>query len=249
MQSVENLSIVVALVGGILSILSPCVLPLVPAYLSYITGISFDDLQSPLLRRRHRSKVVLSAFCFILGLSTVFLVLGASFGFLGKFVASQHGTIQKIAGVIIIFFGLSLAGVFRIPFMMRSREFLPLNKKITGYLGSTIIGISFGAAWTPCIGPILGSILALAAGAKGMSQGVTLLAAYSLGFAIPFLVAAWASGSILNVLQKYQRLLKGIHIAGGVLLVLLGILVMTGYFSVLNSILIRFTPGWLIEKI
>lgn len=249
MQSVENLSILVALGGGILSILSPCVLPLVPAYLSYITGLSFDDLQSPQLRRRQRTKVVLSAFCFILGLSTVFLVLGASFGFLGKFVASQHGIIQKIAGLIIIFFGLSLAGVFRIPFMMRSREFLPLNKKITGYLGSIIIGMSFGAAWTPCIGPILGSILALAAGTKGMSQGVTLLAAYSLGFAVPFLVAAWASGSVLNVLQKYQRLLKGIHIAGGVLLVLLGILVMTGYFSVLNSLLIKLTPGWLIEKI
>ena len=249
MQSVENLSIVVALGGGMLSILSPCVLPLVPAYLSYITGISFDDLQSPLLRRRHRSKVVLSAFCFILGLSTVFLVLGASFGFLGKFVASQHGIIQKIAGLIIIFFGLSLAGVFKIPFMMRSREFLPLNKRITGYLGSIIIGISFGAAWTPCIGPILGSILALAAGAKGMSQGATLLAAYSVGFAVPFLTAAWASGSVLNILQKYQKLLKGIHIAGGVLLVLLGILVMSGYFSILNSLLIKLTPAWLIEKI
>lgn len=249
MQSAQNLSIIVALGGGILSILSPCVLPLVPAYLSYITGISFDDLKSPLLKRRHRPKIVLSALCFILGLSIVFVLLGASFSFLGRFVSSQHGIIQKAAGLVIIFFGLSIAGVFKIPFLMRSREFLPLKTRITGYLGSTIIGISFGAAWTPCIGPILGSILALAAGAKAMSQGVTLLAAYSLGFAIPFLLAAWASGSILNVLQKYEKLLKGIHIAGGVLLVLLGILVMTGYFTALNSLLIKFTPAWLIEKI
>ena len=249
MQSAENLSIVVALGGGILSILSPCVLPLVPAYLSYITGISFDDLNSPLLKRRHRPKVLLSAFCFILGLSSVFVVLGASFSFLGRFVASQQWIIQKIAGLVIIFFGFSMTGVFRIPFLMRSKEFLPVKAGITGYLGSAIIGISFGAAWTPCIGPILGSILALAAGAKAMSQGVTLLAAYSFGFAMPFLLAAWASGSILTVLQKYEKLLKGIHIAGGVLLIIIGILIMSGYFTFLNSLLIRITPAWLIEKI
>jgi cytochrome c-type biogenesis protein len=249
MQSAENLSILVALGGGILSILSPCVLPLVPAYLSYVTGISFDDLKSPLLRRRHRPKIVLSALCFILGLSTVFVILGASFSFLGRFVSSQQGIIHKIAGLVIIFFGLTLAGVFKIPFLMRSREFLPLKARIAGYLGSFIIGISFGAAWTPCIGPILGSILALAAGAKEMSQGVTLLTAYSLGFAIPFLLTAWASSTVLIILQKYEKLLKGVHIAGGVLLVIIGILVMTGYFNVLNSLLINFTPAWLIEKI
>ncbi|UCD78469.1 MAG: sulfite exporter TauE/SafE family protein [Desulfobacterales bacterium] len=249
MQSAENLSIIVALSGGILSILSPCVLPLVPAYISYISGISFDDLKSPLLKRRHRPKVILSALCFILGLSTVFVILGASFSFLGRFVSSQQGIIQKIAGLVIIFFGLSIAGVFKIPILMRSREFLPLKAGITGYIGSMIIGISFGAAWTPCIGPILGSILALAAGAKGMSQGVTLLTAYSLGFAIPFLFAAWASGSVLSILQKYEKVLKGIHIAGGIFLVFIGILVMTGYFTVLNSLFIKLTPAWLLEKI
>ena len=249
MQSAENLSIIVALGGGILSILSPCVLPLVPAYLSYITGISFDDLKSPLLKRRHRPKIILSALCFILGLSTVFVVLGASFSFLGRFVSSQQGIIQKIAGVVIIFFGLSIAGVFKIPILMRSREFLPLKAGITGYIGSVILGISFGAAWTPCIGPILGSILALAAGAKGMSQGATLLTAYSLGFAIPFLLAAWASGSVLSTLQKYEKLLKAIHIAGGIFLAFIGVLVLTGYFTALNFLLIKFTPAWLIDRI
>ena len=249
MQSAENLSMMVALFGGVLSILSPCVLPLVPAYLSYITGISFNDLSSPVLKRSQRSRVVFSALCFILGLSTVFIVLGASFSFLGRFVSSQHGIIQKIAGIVIIFFGLSIAGVFKISFLMRSREFLPFKAKLNGYIGSFIIGISFGAAWTPCIGPILGSILALAAGAKGMSQGVTLLAAYSLGFAIPFLLTAWASGSVMNILRKYEKLLKGIHIAGGILLVCIGILVMSGYFTAMNSLLIRLTPAWLIEKI
>jgi len=249
MQSAENLSMMVALFGGVLSILSPCVLPLVPAYLSYITGISFNDLSSPVLKRSQRSRVVFSALCFILGLSTVFIVLGASFSFLGRFVSSQQGIIQKIAGIVIIFFGLSIAGIFKISFLMRSREFLPFKAKLNGYIGSFIIGISFGAAWTPCIGPILGSILALAAGAKGMSQGVTLLAAYSLGFAIPFLLTAWASGSVMNILRKYEKLLKGIHIAGGILLVCIGILVMSGYFTALNSLLIKLTPTWLIDKI
>jgi len=249
MQSAENLSMMVALFGGVLSILSPCVLPLVPAYLSYITGISFNDLSSPVLKRSQRSRIVFSALCFILGLSTVFIVLGASFSFLGRFVSSQQWIIQKIAGIVIIFFGLSLTGVFKISFLMRSREFLPFKAKLTGYIGSFIIGISFGAAWTPCIGPILGSILALAAGSKGMSQGVALLAAYSLGFAIPFLLTAWASGSVMNILRKYEKLLKGIHIAGGILLVCIGILVMSGYFTAMNSLLIRLTPAWLIEKI
>ena len=249
MQSAENLSMMVALFGGVLSILSPCVLPLVPAYLSYITGISFNDLSAPVMKRSQRSRVVFSALCFILGLSTVFIVLGASFSFLGRFVSSQQGIIQKVAGIVIIFFGLSIAGIFKISFLMRSREFLPFKAKLNGYIGSFIIGISFGAAWTPCIGPILGSILALAAGAKRMSQGVTLLAAYSLGFAIPFLLTAWASGSVMNILRKYEKLLKGIHIAGGILLVCIGILVMSGYFTALNSLLIRLTPAWLIEKI
>jgi cytochrome c-type biogenesis protein len=249
MTSAENISIIVALVGGFLSFLSPCVLPLVPSYLSYISGISYEDLRAPVSGKSIRQKVMLSALFFVLGFSTVFLVLGASFSFLGRFFASHQSVIQKTAGIIIIFFGLYIAGVFKIPFLMRSKDFLPIKTKPTGYLGSTLVGISFGAAWTPCIGPILGSILTLAASAQGMGGGVILLTAYSIGLAIPFLLAAWASGTFLNASQKLGKFLHLIHLAGGIFLIIIGILIVTGYFKTLNFLFIGLTPSWLLEKI
>ncbi len=249
MTSAENISIIVALVGGILSFLSPCVLPLVPSYLSFISGVSYDDLRAPHSKRPIRQKVMLSAFFFVMGFSTVFLVLGVSFSFFGRFFASHQSVIQKIAGIIIIFFGLYIAGVFKIPLLMRSKDFLPIKTKPTGYLGSTIVGISFGAAWTPCIGPILGSILTLAASAQGVSGGVILLTTYSIGLAIPFLLAAWASGTFLNASQKFKKLVRVIHIAGGIFLTLVGFLIVSGYFKTLNFLFIGLTPAWLLERI
>ena len=154
MESGENLSIVVALGGGLLSFLSPCVLPLLPSYLSFITGMSFDDLKA---QNHIRMKVVLNSLFFILGFSTVFVTLGASFSLLGRLFASHQGVIQRIAGLIIIFFGLYIAGVFKIAFLMRSKEIIRLKNKQGGYVGSALVGISFGFAWTPCVGPILGA--------------------------------------------------------------------------------------------
>ena len=249
MQSAESLSIIVAVSGGLLSFLSPCVLPVIPSYLSYITGISFEDLRSPHLEKHLRKKVVLNALFFILGFSTVFIVLGASFSMLAKFFAGHQVAIQRISGLIIIFFGLYLAGIFKIPFMMRSKEFLPLKAKPAGYLGSTIIGFSFGSAWTPCIGPILGTILTMAGSTKDMGGGVMLLTAYSIGFAIPFLLTAWASGTVLKVSQRFGKLLQAIHIAGGIFLAGIGILIFTGYFKTLNYLFIGLTPAWLLQKI
>jgi cytochrome c-type biogenesis protein len=249
MQSAENISIIVALGGGLLSFLSPCVLPLVPSYLSFITGTSFDDIRVSHLNSHLRQKVVLSSLFFVIGFSMVFIALGASFGLLGRFFASYQQIIKIIAGLIIIFFGLYIAGIFKVPFLMRSKELLPLKSKPAGYVGSTLIGISFGTAWTPCIGPILGAILTLAASAKGMSGGVILLAAYSLGLAIPFLLAAWAIGSFLKAIQKFGKLLHVIQIAGGIFLIIIGMLIITGYYNVLNSLFIQLTPSWLLDKI
>jgi cytochrome c-type biogenesis protein len=249
MQSAESLSIIVAISGGVLSFLSPCVLPLVPSYISYITGISFEDLSSSGLERRLRQKVVLNALFFVLGFSTVFIVLGASFSFLGRFFASHQQAIQKVSGLIIIFFGLSIAGVFKIPFLMRSKEFLPLKTKPAGYVGSTLIGLSFGSAWTPCIGPILGSILTLAGSSAQMRGGATLLTAYSIGFAIPFLLTAWASGTVLKLTKKFGKSLRILHIGAGIFLVIMGIMIFTGYFKTLNFLFIQLTPEWLLRKI
>ncbi len=249
MESVENLSIIVALGGGLLSFLSPCVLPLLPSYLSFITGMSFDDLKAPLLRAHVRKKVVLNSLFFILGFSAVFLTLGASFSLVGGFFGRYRGSIQRISGLIIVFFGLYIAGVFKIPFLMRSREFLPMRNKPTGYVGAALIGISFGFAWTPCVGPILGAILALAGTAGGMSGGLILLAAYSTGLAIPFFLTSLATGSFLSFFQKFRKFLHVVYIAGGVFLIIVGILIFTGYFTVLNSLFIELTPSWLWERI
>ncbi|MBW1697100.1 MAG: cytochrome c biogenesis protein CcdA [Deltaproteobacteria bacterium] len=249
MYSVEHLSIIVALGGGLLSFLSPCVFPLVPSYISFITGISLTDLGAPLLWRNLRKRVMLNSMFFVFGFSLVFIALGTSLSFLGRFLASHQEIIQKAAGLIIIFFGLSITGVFKLSFLMRSKELLPVRVKPPGYMGSAIVGISFGAAWTPCIGPILGSILVLAGSATEMKQGIVLLAAYSLGLAIPFLFAAWVSGSLLNLSQRFGKLLHLIHIAGGILLIIVGLLIFTGYFTVLNSFFVALTPSWLLEKI
>jgi cytochrome c-type biogenesis protein len=249
MESAENLSIIVALVGGLLSFVSPCVFPLLPSYLSFITGMSLDDLQTPLLRAHVRKKVVLNSLFFILGFSAVFVALGASFSLLGGFFGRYQGIIQRIAGLIIIFFGLYIAGVFKIPFLMRSREIIILKNKPAGYMGAALIGISFGFAWTPCVGPILGAILALAGTAQGISDGMILLAAYSTGLAIPFLLTSLAAGSFLGIFQKFRKFLYVVYIAGGVFLIIVGILIFTGYFTVLNSLFIELTPSWLWERI
>jgi cytochrome c-type biogenesis protein len=248
-ESVENLSIIVAFAGGFLSFLSPCLLPLLPSYLSYITGVSFDDLTAPGLRRDVRKRVVLNSLFFILGFSMVFVFLGASFSFLGRFLALHQNTIQKIAGVIIIFFGLYIVGIFKIPFLMRSKELLPLRTKPAGYLGSTLIGLSFASAWTPCVGPILGAILALAGSAENLSGGVILLTAYSLGLAIPFLLASLASGALLSAFQRFSKIIRVVYIAGGIFLIMVGLLIITGYFTRLNSFFIGLTPSWLFERL
>ena len=249
MQSADNISIIVAFGGGIFSFLSPCVLPLVPSYLSFVTGMSFDDLRTSDLNIHLRQKVVLSSLFFVLGFSMVFIALGASFGLFGRFFASHQQIIKIIAGLIIIFFGLYIAGIFKVPFFMKSKELVPLKSKPAGYVGSTLIGISFGTAWTPCIGPILGAILTLAASTRGMSGGMILLTAYSMGLAIPFILAAWGIGSFLNAIRKYGRFLHGIQITGGIILIIVGLLIVTGYFNVLNSLFIGLTPSWLLEKI
>ncbi len=246
MESAENLSIIVAFGGGFLSFLSPCVLPLLPSYLSFITGMSFDDLKA---QAHVRKKVILNSLFFILGFSAVFVALGASFSLLGGFFGRYQRVIQRIAGLIIIFFGLYIAGVFKIPFLMRSREILPLKNKPAGYVGSALIGISFGFAWTPCVGPILGSILTLAGTAKGISGGMILLGIYSMGLAIPFFLTSLATGSFLSFFQKFRKFLHVVYIAGGIFLIIVGILIFTGYFTVLNSLFIELTPSWLWDRI
>jgi cytochrome c-type biogenesis protein len=246
MTFVEHLSVIVALGAGFVSFLSPCVFPLVLSHLSFVTGTSLNDLNAP--GRRLRSEVFLKSLFFVLGFSMVFIALGASFSFLGRFLIGRQEMIQRIAGLVIIFFGLCIANVFNIPFLRRSRELLPLRSRPAGYVGSGLIGISFGLTWTPCLGPILGAVLTLAGTEGAINQGVILLVAYSTGLAVPFLLVAVASGSFLRLFQKFGRFVPAIHIAGGILLIFIGVLVFTGYFTLFNSLFVKLTPSWLLER-
>ncbi len=240
----EPVGITIALGAGVLSFLSPCVLPLVPSYLSFVTGMSLEDLQKGVDRRA----TFIHSLLFVVGFTGIFLLLGASASFLGQFFKVYEVWIARIGGVIIMILGLHLAGALRLAPLMRERR-VHLRDKPTGYLGTVGVGAAFGAGWTPCIGPVLGAILTFAASQEHFWSGVGLLFVYSLGLAIPFLLSALALDAFLRAFARFRRFLPVVQVAAGVVLVLLGFLLMTGTFSALSGYLTRFTPSFILERI
>ena len=240
----EPVGITIALGAGVLSFLSPCVLPLVPSYLSFVTGMSLEDLQKGVDRRA----TFIHSLLFVVGFTGIFLLLGASASFLGQFFKVYEVWIARIGGVIIMILGLHLAGALRLAPLMRERR-VHLRDKPTGYLGTVGVGAAFGAGWTPCIGPVLGAILTFAASQEHFWSGVGLLFVYSLGLAVPFLLSALALDAFLRAFARFRRFLPVVQVAAGVVLVLLGFLLMTGTFSALSGYLTRFTPSFILERI
>jgi len=241
---VDQVGILIAVTAGLLSFLSPCVLPLVPSYLSFVTGMTLDDIQEG----TDRSAVMLHSVLFVTGFTIIFLLMGASASFLGQFFLLYQDWVARIGGAIIVVFGLHLLGVFRITALMRERR-VQLSDKPAGHLGTIAVGAAFGAGWTPCIGPILGAILGLAGTSDTVWQGTGLLLAYSAGLAIPFLLAALALDAFLKAFKRFRGWIPVVEKASGVLLILLGLLLITGNFTLLASWLNQFTPEWLIERI
>lgn len=244
MESAQQLSILVALGAGLLSFISPCVLPLFPAYFSFITGMSATDIHNAATLRQHRTRTMLHALCFIAGFSMIFIALGASFSLLGSFLRAHLAVIQRIGGAVIIFFGMLLIGLFKIPLLMRTMS-LRVNYRQVGYVGAFLVGVSFAVGWTPCVGPILGSILFLASSTAELNRGIMLLSVYSLGLAIPFFLSSLAVPLFFRLFGRVGGYLRAVEAGGGVLMILVGILVLTGYFSVLNSYTLRLVPAWL----
>ncbi|MBI1734526.1 MAG: cytochrome c biogenesis protein CcdA [Candidatus Rokubacteria bacterium] len=247
MEAALNLSMIVAAGAGLLSFLSPCVLPLVPSYLAYVAGVSFSDLQnrrSPSLR----STVVLHAFGFVAGFSLVFIAMGASVSLLGEWLITYRRLLQQIGGALIILFGLYLLGILRLPFLLRQIQ-LPVVGKPGGLVGSAVVGVTFAAGWTPCVGPVLGSILTLAGTTQTVQQGMLLLGAYSAGLALPFLVSALAFGQFLRFFARFKRFLPIVDRVAGALLVGVGLLLITNYMTYLNAYFISLTPQWLLERL
>ncbi len=238
----ESVGILVAFAAGVLSFLSPCVLPLVPSYVSFITGLSLDELGE------RRWVAFTHAVLFITGFTLIFLALGASATQLGRFLNYNQVWLERVGGGLIIFFGLYLLGVIRWGALARERR-LHLQNKPVGYLGSVLVGLAFGAGWTPCIGPILGSILMYTGVRSSLSEGLVLLLAYSLGLAVPFLLAALAVEKFIDWFKRFRRFIPlTTKLAGGVL-VAVGVLLVSGYFSLLASWLQGLTPEFLRERL
>lgn len=238
MNDAVALGAALAFTAGLLSFLSPCVLPLVPSYLAFVTGFTVEEMTG---RRR---LAMLHALLFTAGFSLVFILLGASATALGDALRYYKDWVARIGGLLIIFFGLYLLGVFRIALFERDQR-IHLQRKPFGYLGSFLVGIAFGAGWTPCIGPILGGILTLAASEADVKRGMVLLGWYSAGLAVPFLVAAFAVESFFDWFQRFRRFLPAVQKAGGALLLLVGVLLISGQFTRLASWLQGLTPEFL----
>jgi cytochrome c-type biogenesis protein len=236
------LGFLVAFAAGLLSFLSPCVLPLVPSYVGFITGMTLPEVTG-------RRRVALThALLFVAGFSLVFILLGASATALGRALNYYQVWLQRIGGALIILFGLLCLGVFNLRFLSYERR-LHLERKPVGYLGSLLVGMAFAAGWTPCIGPVLGAILGLAATSADVSRGMLLLAVYSAGLALPFLVAAVAVDSFLDWFQRFRRFLPWVMRISGVMLVFVGILLFTGEFTRLAGWLQGLTPDFLKQKL
>ena len=239
-----ELNVLVALVGGMLSFLSPCVLPLFPSYLSFVAGVSFEELQGGRATPKTRRAILVNSLLFIGGFSFVFITLGAGATLLGKALFAYQEIIQRVGGLLVIVLGLYIAGWLRIPFLMREWR-VELANRPAGYLGAFVVGITFAAGWTPCIGPILGSILTLASVSQTASTGILMLVAYSLGLAIPFLLSSLAVERFLRFSDQFKRYLPVVTRVSGIILIVLGLLLLSNYFAVLSRLAFSLTPEWL----
>ena len=242
MNEGASVGIAISFTAGVLSFLSPCVLPLIPSYVTFVTGIGLEDLE------RSRRAALVHALLFVAGFTLVFLTLGATATLLGRVLFAYRDWLARIGGVLIIVFGLYLMGVFRWGALSRERRFHLADKPV-GYLGSAVVGMAFGAGWTPCIGPILGSILAYTSTTADLGMGMRYLGAYSFGLALPFILAAIAIRHFIGFFARIRRQLDWITRAAGLLMIFLGILLITNYFTILATWLQGLTPEFLRSRL
>jgi cytochrome c-type biogenesis protein len=231
-----------ALLAGLLSFLSPCVLPLVPPYLCFLGGTTFDQLTGEETPSHVYKTVVMSSVAFVLGFTTVFVILGATATAAGQLLAANLPLLAKIAGVVIIIAGLHFLGVIHLPILHREARY-HADSRPAGLIGAYVIGLAFAFGWTPCIGPVLGAILAVAAGEGSVRQGISLLFVYSLGLGIPFVIAAIAIRPFLSTMQRFKKHLGTVEKVLGGFLVLTGILFLTDAMTLISSWMLELFPG------
>ena len=227
MQQFGNFPILASLLAGILTFISPCILPLIPVYITLVTGLSVEELDN----KKNLLSVFLSSICFVLGFTTVFVFLGLSVTIIGQFFLNNMDIFRTIGGIIVIIFGLHLLGIFKIKILYKQFSWIDKIKRTSNYFTIYLIGCAFAFSWTPCVDPILASILIMAATQGTIAKGTILLLIYSLGLAIPFILTALFINRffyVFNTLKKYYRI---IEIVSGTLLIIIGILIISGSFN------------------
>jgi cytochrome c-type biogenesis protein len=242
-----GVSLIAAFVAGLLSFISPCILPLIPGYVSFVSGVTLEDLRaadgriSPPVPGRTQRRIVISSIAFIAGFSLVFITLGASATALGQALASRLALLARIAGVVIILFGLHVMGVLRLRWLDTEAR-LPQSRRPAGLTGAFFVGVAFAFGWTPCIGPILAGILALAATERSVWRGVRLLAVYSVGLGIPFLATSLAINRFFAAFAAVRRHYRTIELTSGMLLVAVGVLILSDRFTIIARVLTPYLP-------
>ena len=235
----NQISLGMAFIAGILSFLSPCVLPLIPGYISFLSGVSVEVLEKDTHRREAFWKTGMASIFFVAGFSVVFIALGASASLVGKFLLSHMTIFTKVAGVCIVILGLHLVGILKISWLYAEKR-LRIKRHSPGFFGAFVIGLAFAFGWTPCIGPILAGILTLAAAQKTVLEGMFLLAVYSLGLGIPFVMTGFSVGLFMRFFKRYKRFIRSGEIVAGSLLIAIGVLV----FSNNLTMLLRYIPSF-----
>lgn len=230
----QEVTYIGAFIAGLLSFLSPCVLPLIPSYITYITGVTFADLQAEHPSHIIRQKTILHSLCFICGFTTVFVLLGASATYIGSFLNDNAFVIRKIGGVLLVILGIHVTGLIPLRFLLGEKR-ISIKHKPAGYAGSFLVGIAFAAGWTPCIGPILAAILAVAATEERVYQGIMLLMLYSLGLGVPFFLSALAMHRFLSVFNRFKKYIRIFEIITGIFLMVIGVLIYTNWLSRLSG--------------
>ena len=229
MLAVSEISLVAAFLAGFLSFISPCVLPLIPGYISFISGVSLEDIKNK--KGENQNTIIISSLFFILGFSLIFILLGATATFLGNFLLEKTLILKKISGIIIILFGIHMSGLYRIKFLDYEKRVYSNSRPVNNIVGPFLMGLAFAFGWTPCVGPILAAILVYASTQDTVYQGILLLTLYSAGLGIPFLLTALAINKFYLFSNKIKKNFKIIEIVGGILLMLIGGLILTDNFQ------------------
>jgi cytochrome c-type biogenesis protein len=247
MQSIQHISLLAAFTAGLLSFVSPCVLPLVPSYISYITGLSVDQLMDAAERTKFKKVIVVNSLIFIAGFTAVFVAFGASASLVGQALITYQEHLRRIGGIVIILFGLYLLGILNLSFLKMEHRFQFRNRP-AGYLGSFLIGVAFAAGWTPCVGPVLGTILLYASTTDSLSSGVILLTCYSLGLGLPLFLTALGVDRFLGYFKEVRAYLWGVSTVSGALLVVVGVMIYGNSLTMITSFLERYGIGWYVGQ-